>query len=88
MVNLQPICVAYKIVSVTVLRNRTLDGQKRERSLILSSEANPNSIFCLSQCDMIEIPPGIFFKCNNLRKTTLDLSDNRLKEIRMVVLIT
>lgn len=59
-----------------------LDGKKRESSLILSSEANPNSTFCLSECDMIELPPGILFKCNTLRKTVLDLSKNRLKEIR------
>ena len=58
-----------------------LDGQKRERSLILSSEANPNDVFCLADCDMTDVPSGIYFKCNNLRKTCLDLSNNRLKEL-------
>ena len=42
---------------------------------------NPSPVFELSACDMIEVPSVAFTKCKYLRKTILDLSQNRLRDL-------
>lgn len=55
-----------------------LTPSERENNLLFSSEHSPSETFDLSECDMISIPQGVFSTCKNLRKKSLNLSNNRL----------
>ena len=65
----------YKIIEIIK------DGKQKQSNLILSSEIDPSETFSISGCDMVDCPSGVFAKCKNLRKTTLNLSNNRLRDL-------
>ena len=67
--------IIYKIIEIVK------DGKQKQSNLILSSEIDPSGTFSISGCDMVDCPSGVFAKCKNLRKTTLNLSNNRLRDL-------
>ena len=67
--------IIYKVIEIVK------DGKQKQSNLILSSEIDPSGTFSISGCDMVDCPSGIFAKCKNLRKTTLNLSNNRLRDL-------
>lgn len=62
-------------------KKQSKDGKQKQSNLILSSEIDPSETFSISGCDMVDCPSGVFAKCKNLRKTTLNLSNNRLRDL-------
>lgn len=51
-----------------------------ERQMCLARET-PEPEFVLSECDLKEVPSGVFILCRVLRKERLDLQRNRLRSL-------
>ncbi len=49
--------------------------------MFFTATNSPHPTFDLSGCDLVKTPTGLLSRCKNLQKTTLDLSNNRLKTL-------
>lgn len=54
---------------------------ERETRMFFTATNSPHPTFDLSGCDLVKTPTGLLSRCKNLQKTTLDLSNNRLKTL-------
>ncbi|CBY39742.1 unnamed protein product [Oikopleura dioica] len=57
------------------------EGKERETRMFFTATNSPHPTFDLSGCDLVKTPTGLLSRCKNLQKTTLDLSNNRLKTL-------
>ncbi|XP_050311720.1 E3 ubiquitin-protein ligase LRSAM1-like isoform X2 [Anthonomus grandis grandis] len=73
LINCDIICAMFR-------RKRSVNKQRLEHKLYLARET-PEPIFDLSDCDLVNIPQGIYSLCKVFRKETLDLHNNQISSL-------
>eukprot|EP00117_Sycon_ciliatum_P024771 scpid54121/ scgid20710/ E3 ubiquitin-protein ligase LRSAM1; Leucine-rich repeat and sterile alpha motif-containing protein 1; Tsg101-associated ligase len=65
-----------------LFRKQGKEGKKKTEQQLYAGKDGPGNAFDLSNCDLYEVPPGLFAQCKYLRKEVLILHTNHLRSLK------
>ncbi|XP_071948893.1 uncharacterized protein [Antedon mediterranea] len=71
-----------KIIMPFLRKKQSHEGKKKMEHKMYLARESPEPTFDLSDCEMTEVPPGVYSLCNVLRKEGLLLHNNNLMTLK------